>query len=206
MNQVNADLLTTIVRFGILDQLRMTVEVYNVHIDPADLIEAYLNDKRDMLEYLYDRIRDMAPINDLLHIIIYSMENNYGPFMVQNLLRLVSDHMRELVNMKTHDELSIPYWVVHNNDTETLTRLLPFGLNINLRNDRATNNTLLHDAAVIGSLEVVRFLLENGADGTLVNYQNETAERVAVENENYDVAEFINAYLQEDIKDPGEDY
>ena len=61
-----------------------------------------------------------------------------------------------------------------------------------MRTDRGS--TALHEASANGTLEMVRILLEHGADVEAENGQGETAHRLASANVDHEVMKLLTGY------------
>jgi ankyrin repeat protein len=76
------------------------------------------------------------------------------------------------------DIMPLMHWAVLSNRPTSVQALLDAGCPVNSTDDYDNGNTTMHLAASEDQPEVVRILLENGADPTLVNRHGETAEDV----------------------------
>ncbi len=84
---------------------------------------------------------------------------------------------------------SLLHWVVLEGSAETVGRLVAAGVAVNRRNH--LGNTALMEAAANGRWDVVRVLLEGGADRSLRNHDDESLE---------DYLELYGMELPDDLK------
>lgn len=74
--------------------------------------------------------------------------------------------------------------------TNMIRSLLRVGIDLNTRNIEGT--TPLMAAAEYGAEDITRILLENGANKTALNNDNESAYDIAVKNKHFDIAKLIS--------------
>jgi ankyrin repeat protein len=77
----------------------------------------------------------------------------------------------------------------HDGDIETIKQGIEAGININKTD--AYEQTILMVAAEFGHFEIVKYLLQKGADKTIQNIHDQTAESIAI---NSDIANYIKKY------------
>jgi ankyrin repeat protein len=78
-----------------------------------------------------------------------------------------------------------------NNKVVLLKCLVTLGINVNIQHECYGNNTALHTAAINGSVEVFKLLLDNGADVTIKNSFNTTILHCAVLSGNLEIINLI---------------
>jgi ankyrin repeat protein len=91
-------------------------------------------------------------------------------------------------NARGVHDLPALYFAAIGGSIETAGRLLDAGADVNAQADAAAP---IHGAVMSGSPEMVRFLLEQGADAELPDYKGRDARQLAVDMSRADVADLI---------------
>lgn len=99
----------------------------------------------------------------------------------------LAEAVREYFSVESMEALdkggsSAAHQAVRSCRSDMLSAMLKKGVNVNLTEDvpRTAGNTLLHTACEYGWPDIIRLLMDAGADDTLMNVNGETAAHVAV--------------------------
>lgn len=95
----------------------------------------------------------------------------------------------QLANARGVHELPALYFAAIGRDVTVSSRLLSAGADVNAR---AESGAPIHGAVLGGSPDVVRLLLENGADPTLRDYNGRDARTLALETKRPDIAALLD--------------
>lgn len=108
--------------------------------------------------------------------------------------------IRKVINYK--DEDLFGQTLIHKTlNIEVVNKLLQLGADPNMVDNEG--DSLLHQACYSDkSEEVVRALLDAGADKTLLNKQNQTAEMIANNEDNFNIVEILRTHVNMELKEP----
>ena len=87
------------------------------------------------------------------------------------------------------DNVPLEY-AIYNDNSEMAKFLVEAGADVNSA-EEGLYTTPLNEAVKSGNLETVQFLIENGADIYATNYQDRTALDIAIQNDHYNIAQFL---------------
>jgi len=96
------------------------------------------------------------------------------------------------INMKSTEGYTPLFVAVQNKHKPVVEYLISKGARIDEKNGQ-NNDTALHKACVTGSLEVVKILVDAGADINAVNKQGETPNDFAVENNHQSIVDYLES-------------
>lgn len=104
----------------------------------------------------------------------------------EELVRAVEEYF-SVESMEAVDKSgsTAAHWAARNCKYAMISAMLRKGVNVNLTEDapQVAGTTLLHAACEYGCVDIIRLLMDAGADDTLMNVKEETAAHIAVDKE-----------------------
>lgn len=115
----------------------------------------------------------------------------------QHAVSLMSKFMEDsfrptTANVAVHGSLALQIASFHGN-IEAVRQLISSGANVNMKTSKYPQNTALHDAVLGGQIEVVRFLLQNGAKQTVSDATGNSPLHIAAMQGNVPIAKILMA-------------
>lgn len=148
------------------------------------LTHAVSRNQPEVVKLLLEKGADASAIDKKGNTLAYYLMGNYNaksPEAFESKWVLLSKAGVSLADAQ-HDGNTLLHLAAKDNDMAFLKRLEEFGIDINKKNDEG--NTALHLAAMsTGNTEILKYLIEQGADVTLKTDFEETVYDLAKENE-----------------------
>ena len=173
------------------------VKYENVVIDKDSLFSfALINKRQDYFRMLYEAASSQENIHRSSSAVLPLFISSYSsdPYLLEGAQLLIKQGANLDAQTKAGDTaLILAGWSTNN--FELVKLLVSNGANLNIANNNGDTPTI--DAAYLGKIDNLRFLLESGADTSLKNNSGRTALDVAKSKQNIQAVELLSSYQQE---------
>lgn len=166
----------------------------NVVVDKDSLfVFALINKRPNYFKMLQDEARGKVNVHRSNSVVLplFILSFRTDPYLLEGAQLLIKQGAKIDAQTKSGDTaLIIAGW--NTNNFDLLALLVSNGANVNIANKNGDTATI--DAAYLGKIDNLRYLLENNADSSLKNNSGKTALDVAKSKNNNVALELLSAY------------
>lgn len=166
----------------------------NVVVDKDSLfVFALINKRPNYFKMLQDEVRGKVNVHRSNSVVLplFILSFRVDPYLLEGAQLLIKQGAKIDAQTKSGDTaLIIAGW--NTNNFDLLALLVSNGANVNIANKNGDTATI--DAAYLGKIDNLRYLLENNADSLLKNNSGKTALDVAKSKNNNVALELLSAY------------